>query len=641
MAAPLSLSVLLASRSWTGAAAGAPKLLLSDTPLAVYSGMVPGAVAGLYSAADAAIDLGALAAATGWEWVCARVTAIDSAARTVTLVRGDETARGAPTPSAAAAPTAGAAVVASSQTLHYAILSLDVGSTARRLPGTSVPPSAAVLPTRPIAALADGVAVAAATAVARPDPPRVVVVGGGAAGVELTFGLHARFVSAAAAATAEGTCGWTAPAVTLVTSAAEGALPPARHGAAAHAAVSAALAARGITVLAGHAAVSVDERQQVLIVEAAVPWLQTRLLAAVGAIAAPSFPPPIPHPSRRRPPPSPLHFDLLVTATGAAAHEWLAADTDLPVDDQGFVVVGPTLQVPGAAAGGRVLAAGDCASVDLGGIGDNDDGRPEGVPKAGVFAVRQGPILAANVVTLAAADAAGALPPPPPPPPSTAATPFATPAASASLVAAAGSAFAADAAERWRAAALPPLTRFDPQRNYLSLLMTGDGRAIGTKWGLVFEGRWVWRLKDAIDRQWMRRFALPPPGDGGGGRGTGVTPKNGPPLVGGGKALRGTPTSANVAGGGGGGGGPPNDGVAAAVAAAPVGDEAAALDGRMRYCRTPAEGATELLGRDDDAAAYADALAVLHRMEAEADWRDAVLAVAARPEWLAQVQRGT
>lgn len=74
--------------------------------------------------------------------------------------------------------------------------------------------------------------------------------------------------------------------------------------------------------------------------------------------------------------------------------------------------------------------------------------------------------------------------------------------------------------------------------------------------------------------------------------------------------------------------------------AAPVGDEAAALDGRLRYRHTPAEGAAELLGRDGDAAAFADALAVLHRMEAEAAWRDALLAVAARPEWRDRPERG-
>ena len=39
---------------------------------------------------------------------------------------------------------------------------------------------------------------------------------------------------------------------------------------------------------------------------------------------------------------------------------------------------------------------------------------------------------------------------------------------------------------------------------------TGERRAIGTRNGLVFEGAWVWRWKDWIDRRFMRKFAFPP-----------------------------------------------------------------------------------------------------------------------------------
>ncbi len=34
----------------------------------------------------------------------------------------------------------------------------------------------------------------------------------------------------------------------------------------------------------------------------------------------------------------------------------------------------------------------------------------------------------------------------------------------------------------------------------------GDGTAIGAKWGVSFEGRWVMGLKDRIDRAFMGRF---------------------------------------------------------------------------------------------------------------------------------------
>ena len=36
--------------------------------------------------------------------------------------------------------------------------------------------------------------------------------------------------------------------------------------------------------------------------------------------------------------------------------------------------------------------------------------------------------------------------------------------------------------------------------------MTGDGKAIGQKFGIAFTGKWVWNMKDYIDVCFMKLF---------------------------------------------------------------------------------------------------------------------------------------
>ena len=117
-------------------------------------------------------------------------------------------------------------------------------------------------------------------------------------------------------------------------------------------------------------------------------------------------------------------------------------DSTLALDDRGFVLVRPTLQT---VSDDRVFAVGDCATL----------ADWPGTAKAGVYAVRQGPYLAENLR---------------------------------------------------RAVAGRPLTRYRPQPDFLTLLNLGDGQALGAKWGLSFEGRWVMRWKDRIDRRFMEKF---------------------------------------------------------------------------------------------------------------------------------------
>jgi selenide,water dikinase len=133
-----------------------------------------------------------------------------------------------------------------------------------------------------------------------------------------------------------------------------------------------------------------------------------------------------------------LEADFVTGAAGARAHPWLTASgLDL---EEGFIRVDPFLQSSDPA----VFAAGDCAHLVA-------DPRP----KAGVYAVRQAPVLFRNL----------------------------------------------------RAAAGHGTRRpYRAQRDYLKLISMGGKSALGERFGLTFAGGWVWRVKDHIDQGFMARF---------------------------------------------------------------------------------------------------------------------------------------
>lgn len=61
-----------------------------------------------------------------------------------------------------------------------------------------------------------------------------------------------------------------------------------------------------------------------------------------------------------------------------------------------------------------------------------------------------------------------------------------------------------------------PFRKLNLQRQFLSLLSLGEQRATGSRQNITCTGRWVWRWKDRIDRQFMRRLtelpiAMAPP----------------------------------------------------------------------------------------------------------------------------------
>jgi selenide, water dikinase len=135
-----------------------------------------------------------------------------------------------------------------------------------------------------------------------------------------------------------------------------------------------------------------------------------------------------------------LQADAVFVVTEASAAKWFAT-TGLPLDGRGFLAVQDTLRSTGDE---RIFAVGDCATVLK---------HPR--PKAGVFAVRQGPPLAENLRRALV----GKAPQP-----------------------------------------------FVPQSRYLSIIGTGDGRAVATRGSWAIEGAWVWRWKDHVDHKWMRLY---------------------------------------------------------------------------------------------------------------------------------------
>jgi selenide, water dikinase len=133
-------------------------------------------------------------------------------------------------------------------------------------------------------------------------------------------------------------------------------------------------------------------------------------------------------------------FDEALWVTEAGAARWLA-ETGLPLTAGGFIAIDETLRSTGEP---NIFATGDVATMIA---------HPR--EKAGVYAVRQGPPLAANLR---------------------------------------------------RALAGNRPRRAMPQRRGLALIGTGDKRAVASRGPLAAYGAAWWQLKNSIDRRWMRRY---------------------------------------------------------------------------------------------------------------------------------------
>ena len=227
---------------------------------------------------------------------------------------------------------------------EFDVASLDIGSTTRGVKGTTKIPGVAefAIPTRPINELVSRVEAAEQSMKSMDaSPQNVVVVGAGPAGIELAFAMRARWSKAFPGSSFK---------VTLLDTG-ESLLP--NEAAPCRKITNDALKDRAIDVV---------HRAKVIEITA------TQVLMDDG---------------------TQISHSHVIWATGAASHP-LAEELSrngVETDDRGWIRVNRNLQ---SVSNPSVFAAGDCCAIE-----DPEFNSP---PKAGVYAVRSGPVLVANLV---------------------------------------------------------------------------------------------------------------------------------------------------------------------------------------------------------------------------------------------------
>lgn len=330
--------------------------LINPAPIAPYSGMLPGAVAGHYDQQDLEIDLIRLIRFAGARFVQGRVVGIDRANKQIHV--------------SGRAP------------IGYDVVSVNVGVTTEMptLPGFAE----YGIPAKPLAAF-----FARWQEVLSRDPvPDIAILGAGVAGVELALAM--RF-----AAKEKGAH----PKITMLerTDALSGVNESAAK------ALRAALATADVTVI---------EQKTVSRVGADCVVLENGLEIASG---------------------------FTVGTAGARALDWLS-EVGVKTQD-GYLSVDETLRTSDDA----IFAAGDCAHMTH---------APR--PKAGVYAVRQAPILSANLKAALSGQT---------------------------------------------------LRSYYPQKGFLKLISLGGKVALADRFGRAFSSKGLWRLKNRIDQKFMRQFS--------------------------------------------------------------------------------------------------------------------------------------
>lgn len=331
--------------------------LITPEPYAAYSGMIPGWMSGHYGDAEHLIDLRPLARLAGVKLVLDRIIGLNAGEQQVTLGGGE--------------------------VLGFDLLSLATGGEADLSSLASL--GAGLLPVKPVNQFVERWPSLLAEA-AQTSEYHLVIVGGGAAGVELAFAASQAFKNKAPSARLTLVAG----AVGLLIG----------HGNAVRRQVERALQSRKIEVLICDAEADGEHL----------------LRLSDGSTLRPN---------------------AVIAATGSRAPAWLAG-SGLSLSQDGYIKIGADLR---SVSHPSIFAAGDVVErVDL------------TMARSGVHAVKAGPVLAANLRAVLSGG---------------------------------------------------KMQAYRPRRRTLYLLSTGDSSAILSWGGFSVAGRFVWWLKDWIDRAFV------------------------------------------------------------------------------------------------------------------------------------------
>jgi selenide, water dikinase len=358
----------------------------SDTP---YSGMIPGHIAGFYSHDECHIQLRQLANFAKAHLYITRVVDLDLENQKVICANG--------------------------LTVDFDVLSINIGST----PATISVPGASeyAIGAKPASKLLEHwykfcENIRSDISHKCLEKIRIGIVGGGAGGVELALAMQSNLESTGM----RGQRGY------LVANAQleihlfhrDGELMPSFHQSARHR-VKEILTQRGIELHLGENVCGVEQNLSPLFVRG-----RYGVICQSGLM---------------------VECDRVFWVTQASAPEWLKT-TGLLTDEQGFILVGDTLQ---SLSHQNIFATGDIATMV---------NHPR--PKAGVFAVRQGKPLFENLQRFCLGKS---------------------------------------------------LKPFKPQKSYLSLIGTGDQKAIAIRGAFTSPPhKLLWHWKDWIDRRFMGQF---------------------------------------------------------------------------------------------------------------------------------------